>query len=236
MIKLDYAGCGHAPLWMRQDSELLLTLEVDLSEFTYRESDSAFFERLTGPSVRIPIRVGDYRNLEFACSEVKRLKHQNPSLAHPEIRFTFVDRQVGFKMHDVDRRIIFDLETFVTAVCSEFYTGLEFSMCDCCLKLQLRPLLDEFQLGGKSDEFRALYAHLKDTNTFFDACGKFCELRMPDLQTIEVHMPGTAPVVLNPKNINNAFSHMYAGQKYVQAEYTDNGIIKVLKLYFNNRE
>lgn len=236
MIKLDYTGCGHAPLWMRQDSERLLTLEVDLPEFTCPENDREFFARLVGSFIHIPIRVGDYRNLEFACDEARKLKHRNPSLAHPEIRFTFQNRQVSFRTYDESWGSFYDIEAFVTAVCSELYTELRFTLCDRCIKLQLRPLLDEFQLGGKSDVFRSFYAYLKDANTFSDACGKFYELRMPNLQTIEVCMEGSPSVVLNPENITNALSSSHGDKKYVQVEYEDNKIIKVLKLYLNTRE
>lgn len=234
MINIDYSHCGDAPLWLRQDDEPLLNLHISSSEIkTESESCAGLLSRIENKEIILPIRVGDYRNIEYCCCKSAQLNAHVPSLGTPDLAFMLQGTRVDISLKSPESIVV---SSCVGIKCNKKHVFIQMYIAGTRVMVDMTPEWREHVSIGYSEfKFGLLYEYLNDISHLTDKHGSCIGVRMPTMRSM-VFRQGTDEIIILPDNIvevNSSCSATYG--KFVRVSYKEDDSLKYLELYFNPR-
>lgn len=238
MINIDYLGCGYTPLWLRQDNELIFKLHISKNEIVCNADDcTSFFAGMEDDEIVVPIRAGDYRNIEYCCAKTRQISAHVPSLQGTKLTFMMQNIQISaqFKSSLYISSIV-EINSCVEIECAPRHVLLHLNFA------RYRGTVDltsewttEISMGGAKEKFAHLYSYLRDTNHFTGKNGEFVEVGMPTMRMF-VFRKGGRDIVITPDNlldVSKTFSALDGS--FVCIRYGEGSNFETMDLYFNPR-
>lgn len=239
MINIDYAECGHAPLWLRQDNELLLNLQISRHEISCDEVYSAFFSRMEDEKIVVPIRVGDYRNIEYCRAKTKQMFAHVPSIQKAKLTFMMQGTRINVKFTEYAKHLnCMEIGSIAEIECHPHHIFLHLNFAGNRGTVDLTPEWEEkISIWGAKDKFAHLHSYLREANHFTDENGQFIEIQMPTMRSL-VFRKDNEDVLITPENLLDAsstFSALVGSFVHIRYADEDTSSFKTLDLYFNPR-
>lgn len=237
MIKIDYTGSGYAPIWLRQDYELLFNLKINKSKLVSDNNHIfSLFVGMKDEEIVVPIRVGDYRNIEYCRAKIRQISAHVPSLKMAKLNFIIHGTRISAQFRPKNVGHTLQIESALKIECDSQHVFLHVDFSGHRESIDLTPIWDTDISIACTNKFYHLYEYLRDGNHFTDENGKFIEMEMPTMRSFVFRKDGqdifiTPETLLDSSKTFSARLGSFVHIKYV----SDDHITSVLNLYFNPR-